>query len=143
MIILGILEISTIAEIFFVILSAIIGTILTYIFVIPVLQNKIQVLEEENKSRKTIENRMGNDINLLATKIAILEKSLEKIYYSINELNENDKRTTEKFEIMIHKNTEAITKLEITLQHLTEHTKKLDSVFEKIFNYGKGNNHDK
>ena len=41
-------------QIIFAALSAIIGTILTYVFVIPVLQNKINSLEEDKKSKRKL-----------------------------------------------------------------------------------------
>jgi len=47
-------------------------------------------------------------------------------------INKRKKENNEKFQIMIQKNTEAITKLEATLQNLNEHTKKLDDFFTRF-----------
>lgn len=128
-----ILEIIPTAQIIFAALSAIVGTILTYVFVIPVLQNKIDSLEEERKNQKEGFIKISTDINDVKTRIAVLESSDNKINVLIDELFDNAKENSEKFQIMIQKNTEAITKLEATLQNLNEHTRKLDDFFQKIW----------
>jgi chromosome segregation ATPase len=128
-----ILEIIPTSQIIFAALSAIIGTILTYVFVIPVLQNKINSLEEERKSQKEGFTKISTDINDVKTRIAVLESSDNKINVLIDELFDNAKENSEKFQVMIQKNTEAITKLEATLQNLNEHTRKLDDFFQKIW----------
>jgi len=119
-------------QIIFAALSAIIGTILTYVFVIPVLQNKINSLEETKKSQNETFEKIGSDISEIKTRIAILENSDNKINKLIDELFDTEKENNEKFQIMIQKNTEAITKLEATLQNLNEHTKKLDDFFTRF-----------
>jgi chromosome segregation ATPase len=126
------LQIIPTTQIIFAALSAIVGTILTYIFVIPVLQNKINSLEDERKSQKSTFDKIGYDINEIKTRIAILESSDSKINTLIDELFDTEKENNEKFQIMIQKNTEAITKLEATLQNLNEHTKKLDDFFTRF-----------
>jgi hypothetical protein len=50
----------------------------------------------------------------------------------IDELFDSEKENNDKFQLMIQKNTEAIIKLEATLQNLNEHTKKLDDFFTKF-----------
>ena len=127
-----ILQIIPTTQIIFAALSAIVGTILTYVFVIPVLQNKINSLEDERKSQKTTFDRIAFDVNEIKTRIAILESSDSKINNLIDELFDSEKENNEKFQIMIQKNTEAITKLEATLQNLNEHTKKLDDFFTRF-----------
>ena len=102
-------------------------------FVIPVLQNKIDSLEEERKNQKEGFIKISTDINDVKTRIAVLESSDNKINVLIDELFDNAKENSEKFQIMIQKNTEAITKLEATLQNLNEHTRKLDDFFQKIW----------
>lgn len=119
-------------QIIFAALSAIIGTILTYVFVIPVLQNKINGLEEERKNQKLNFDKIGEDISDIKTRIAILESSDNKMNKLIDELFDTEKENNDKFQIMIQKNTEAITKLEATLQNLNEHTKKLDDFFTRF-----------
>jgi septation ring formation regulator EzrA len=126
------LQIVPSTQIIFAALSAIVGTILTYVFVIPVLQNKINLLEDERKLQKIIFDKIGHDINEIKTRIAILENSDSKINNLIDELFDSEKENNEKFQIMIQKNTEAITKLEATLQNLNEHTKKLDDFFTRF-----------
>jgi hypothetical protein len=126
------LQIIPTTQIIFAALSAIVGTILTYIFVIPVLQNKINSLEDERKSQKSTFDKIAYDINEIKTRIAILESSDSKINTLIDELFDTEKENNEKFQIMIQKNTEAITKLEATLQNLNEHTKKLDDFFTRF-----------
>ena len=128
-----ILQIIPTSQIIFAALSAIVGTILTYVFVIPVLQNKINSLEEERKAQKATFDKIGFDVNDVKTRIAVLESSDNKINVLIDELFDNAKENSEKFQIMIQKNTEAITKLEATLQNLNEHTRKLDDFFQKIW----------
>lgn len=120
------------AQIIFAVISAIVGTFLTYIFVIPVLQNKINSLEEEKRTQKLNFDKIGNDISEIKTRIAILETSDTKINKLIDELFDTEKENNDKFQLMIQKNTEAITKLEATLQNLNEHTKKLDDFFTKF-----------
>jgi chromosome segregation ATPase len=127
-----ILQIIPTTQIIFAALSAIVGTILTYVFVIPVLQNKINSLEDERKSQKSTFDRIAFDVNEIKTRIAILESSDSKINNLIDELFDSEKENNEKFQIMIQKNTEAITKLEATLQNLNEHTKKLDDFFTRF-----------
>ena len=119
-------------QIIFAALSAIIGTILTYVFVIPVLQNKINSLEENKKSQNETFDKIGSDISEIKTRIAILENSDSKMTKLIDELFDTEKENNEKFQLMIQKNTEAITKLEATLQNLNEHTKKLDDFFTRF-----------
>jgi septation ring formation regulator EzrA len=119
-------------QIIFAALSAIIGTFLTYIFVIPVLQNKINGLEEERKNQKINFDKIGDDISSIKTRMAILESSDTKMNKLIDELFDTEKENNDKFQIMIQKNTEAITKLEATLQNLNEHTKKLDDFFTRF-----------
>jgi chromosome segregation ATPase len=119
-------------QIIFAALSAIIGTILTYVFVIPVLQNKINSLEENKKSQNETFDKIGSDISEIKTRIAILENSDSKMNKLIDELFDTEKENNDKFQIMIQKNTEAITKLEATLQNLNEHTKKLDDFFTRF-----------
>jgi septation ring formation regulator EzrA len=126
------LQIIPTTQIIFAALSAIVGTILTYVFVIPVLQNKINSLEDERKSQKYTFDKIGDDINEIKTRIAILESSDSKINTLIDELFDTEKENNEKFQLMIQKNTEAIVKLESTLQNLNEHTKKLDDFFTKF-----------
>jgi len=126
------LQIIPTTQIIFAALSAIVDTILTYIFVIPVLQNKINSLEDERKSQKSTFDKIAYDINEIKTRIAILESSDSKINTLIDELFDTEKENNEKFQIMIQKNTEAITKLEATLQNLNEHTKKLDDFFTRF-----------
>jgi chromosome segregation ATPase len=126
------LQIIPTTQIIFAALSAIVGTILTYVFVIPVLQNKINSLEDERKSQKSTFDKIGSDINEIKTRIAILESSDSKINNLIDELFDSEKENNEKFQLMIQKNTEAITKLEATLQNLNEHTKKLDDFFTRF-----------
>jgi septation ring formation regulator EzrA len=126
------LQIIPTTQIIFAALSAIVGTILTYVFVIPVLQNKINSLEDERKSQKYTFDKIGEDINEIKTRIAILESSDSKINTLIDELFDTEKENNEKFQLMIQKNTEAIVKLESTLQNLNEHTKKLDDFFTKF-----------
>ena len=121
-----------IGQIIFALITAIVGTFLTYIFVIPVLQNKINSLEEEKKSQKLNFSKIDDNISDIKTRIAILETSDSKINKLIDELFDTEKENNEKFQIMIQKNTEAITKLEATLQNLNEHTKKLDDFFTKF-----------
>jgi chromosome segregation ATPase len=127
-----ILQIIPTTQIIFAALSAIVGTILTYVFVIPVLQNKINSLEDERKTQKTTFDKIAFDVNEIKTRIAILESSDSKINNLIDELFDSEKENNEKFQIMIQKNTEAITKLEATLQNLNEHTKKLDDFFTRF-----------
>ena len=50
----------------------------------------------------------------------------------IDELFDSEKENNDKFQLMIQKNTEAIIKLEGTLQNLNEHTKKLDDFFTRF-----------
>lgn len=119
-------------QIIFAALSAIVGTILTYVFVIPVLQNKINGLEEERKAQKETFERISSDVGEIKTRIAILETSDSKMNKLIDELFDTEKENNDKFQIMIQKNTEAITKLEATLQNLNEHTKKLDDFFTRF-----------
>jgi chromosome segregation ATPase len=119
-------------QIIFAALSAIIGTILTYVFVIPVLQNKINSLEENKKSQNETFDKISNDISEIKTRIAILENSDSKMNKLIDELFDTEKENNDKFQLMIQKNTEAITKLEATLQNLNEHTKKLDDFFTRF-----------
>jgi len=119
-------------QIIFAALSAIVGTILTYVFVIPVLQNKINGLEEERKAQKETFERISSDVGEIKTRIAILESSDSKMTKLIDELFDSEKENNDKFQIMIQKNTEAITKLEATLQNLNEHTKKLDDFFTRF-----------
>lgn len=119
-------------QIIFAALSAIVGTILTYVFVIPVLQNKINGLEEERKAQKETFERISSDVGEIKTRIAILESSDSKMTKLIDELFDTEKENNDKFQIMIQKNTEAITKLEATLQNLNEHTKKLDDFFTRF-----------
>ena len=119
-------------QIIFAALSAIIGTILTYVFVIPVLQNKINSLEDNKKSQNETFDKIGSDVSEIKTRIAILENSDSKMNKLIDELFDTEKENNEKFQIMIQKNTEAITKLEATLQNLNEHTKKLDDFFTRF-----------
>jgi ABC-type multidrug transport system fused ATPase/permease subunit len=126
------LQVFPVTELIFTGLSAIVGTILTYVFVIPVLQNKINALEEERKLQKDIFDRIGDDVSEIKTRIAILESSDSKMNKLIDELFDNEKENNNKFQIMIQKNTEAITKLEATLQNLNEHTKKLDDFFTRF-----------
>jgi len=126
------LQIIPTTQIIFAALSAIVGTILTYVFVIPVLQNKINSLEDERKLQKSTFDKIGSDINEIKTRIAILESSDSKINNLIDELFDSEKENNEKFQLMIQKNTEAITKLEATLQNLNEHTKKLDDFFTRF-----------
>ena len=121
-----------VTELIFTGLSAIVGTILTYVFVIPVLQNKINALEEERKIEKDTFKKIGEDVNEIKTRIAILESSDGKMTKLIDELFDSEKENNEKFQLMIQKNTEAITKLEATLQNLNEHTKKLDDFFTRF-----------
>lgn len=127
-----ILQIVPSTQIIFAALSAIVGTILTYIFVIPVLQNKINLLEDERKQQKSTFEKIGDDINEIKTRIAILEDSDTKMTNLIDELFDSEKENNDKFQLMIQKNTEAIIKLEATLQNLNEHTKKLDDFFTKF-----------
>jgi chromosome segregation ATPase len=127
-----ILQIIPTTQLIFAALSAIVGTILTYVFVIPVLQNKINGLEEERKSQKETFEKISSDVNEIKTRIAILETSDSKINKLIDELFDSEKENNDKFQIMIQKNTEAITKLEATLQNLNEHTKKLDDFFTRF-----------
>jgi septation ring formation regulator EzrA len=129
---LTLLQIIPGTQLIFAVLSAIVGTILTYIFVIPVLQNKINLLEDERKIQKLTFDRIGDDVNEIKTRIAILESSDSKINNLIDELFDSEKENNNKFQIMIQKNTEAITKLEATLQNLNEHTKKLDDFFTRF-----------
>jgi hypothetical protein len=126
------LQAFPVTELIFTGLSAIVGTILTYVFIIPVLQNKINALEEERKLQKDTFDRIGDDVYEIKTRIAILESSDSKINKLIDELFDSEKENNEKFQIMIQKNTEAITKLEATLQNLNEHTKKLDDFFTRF-----------
>jgi chromosome segregation ATPase len=119
-------------QIIFAALSAIIGTILTYVFVIPVLQNKINGLEEDKKIQKETFEKISSDVSEIKTRIAILESSDTKMNKLIDELFDTEKENNDKFQIMIQKNTEAITKLEATLQNLNEHTKKLDDFFTRF-----------
>ena len=126
------LEIIPTTQIIFAALSAIVGTILTYVFVIPVLQNKINSLEDERKNQNENFKKIGDDVNEIKTRIAILETSDNKINKLIDELFDSEKENNDKFQIMIQKNTEAITKLEATLQNLNEHTKKLDNFFTRF-----------
>ena len=126
------LQITPTTQIIFAALSAIVGTILTYVFVIPVLQNKINALEEERKNQKINFDKIGDDISEIKTRIAILENSDSKMTNLIDELFDSEKENNDKFQIMIQKNTEAITKLEATLQNLNEHTKKLDDFFTRF-----------
>ena len=121
-----------IGQIIFALITAIVGTFLTYIFVIPVLQNKINSLEDEKKTQKLNFSKIDENISDIKTRIAILETSDGKINKLIDELFDTEKENNEKFQIMIQKNTEAITKLEATLQNLNEHTKKLDDFFTKF-----------
>ena len=126
------LQAFPVTELIFTGLSAIVGTILTYVFIIPVLQNKINALEEERKLQKDTFDRIGDDVYEIKTRIAILESSDSKMNKLIDELFDNEKENNDKFQIMIQKNTEAITKLEATLQNLNEHTKKLDNFFTRF-----------
>jgi septation ring formation regulator EzrA len=126
------LQITPTTQIIFAALSAIVGTILTYVFVIPVLQNKINLLEDERKLQKLTFDKIGEDINEIKTRIAILENSDSKMTNLIDELFDSEKENNDKFQLMIQKNTEAITKLEATLQNLNEHTKKLDDFFTRF-----------
>jgi DNA repair exonuclease SbcCD ATPase subunit len=126
------LQIIPTTQIIFAALSAIVGTILTYVFVIPVLQNKINSLEDERKSQNETFKKIGDDVNEIKTRIAILETSDNKMSKLIDELFDTEKENNDKFQIMIQKNTEAITKLEATLQNLNEHTKKLDDFFTRF-----------
>ena len=126
------LQIVPSTQIIFAALSAIVGTILTYVFVIPVLQNKINLLEDERKLQKLTFDKIGDDINEIKTRIAILENSDTKMTNLIDELFDSEKENNDKFQLMIQKNTEAITKLEATLQNLNEHTKKLDDFFTRF-----------
>ena len=119
-------------QIIFAALSAIIGTILTYVFVIPVLQNKINSLEETKKSQNETFEKISDDLSEIKTRIAILENSDTKMTKLIDELFDSEKENNDKFQLMIQKNTEAITKLEATLQNLNEHTKKLDDFFTRF-----------
>ena len=119
-------------QIIFAALSAVIGTILTYVFVIPVLQNKINSLEETKKSQNETFDKIGVDISDIKTRIAVLENSDNKMNKLIDELFDSEKENNDKFQLMIQKNTEAITKLEATLQNLNEHTKKLDDFFTRF-----------
>lgn len=119
-------------QIIFAALSAIIGTILTYVFVIPVLQNKINSLEETKKSQNETFEKISGDLSEIKTRIAILENSDTKMTKLIDELFDSEKENNDKFQLMIQKNTEAITKLEATLQNLNEHTKKLDDFFTRF-----------
>lgn len=127
-----ILQIIPTTQLIFAALSAIVGTILTYVFVIPVLQNKINGLEEERKAQKETFEKISSDVNEIKTRIAILETSDSKMTKLIDELFDTEKENNDKFQIMIQKNTEAITKLEATLQNLNEHTKKLDDFFTRF-----------
>jgi len=126
------LQAFPVAELIFTAISAIVGTILTYIFIIPVLQNKINSLEEERKLQKDTFDKIGDDVYEIKTRIAILESSDSKMNKLIDELFDSEKENNDKFQIMIQKNTEAITKLEATLQNLNEHTKKLDDFFTRF-----------
>lgn len=126
------LQIVPSTQIIFAALSAIVGTILTYVFVIPVLQNKINLLEDERKIQKLTFDKIGDDVNEIKTRIAILEDSDTKMTNLIDELFDSEKENNDKFQLMIQKNTEAIIKLEATLQNLNEHTKKLDDFFTKF-----------
>lgn len=126
------LQIVPSTQIIFAALSAIVGTILTYVFVIPVLQNKINSLEEDKKAQKTNFDKIAEDISEIKTRIAILENSDTKMTNLIDELFDSEKENNDKFQLMIQKNTEAITKLEATLQNLNEHTKKLDDFFTRF-----------
>ena len=127
-----ILQIIPTTQLIFAALSAIVGTILTYVFVIPVLQNKINGLEEERKAQKETFDKISSDVNEIKTRIAVLETSDSKMNKLIDELFDSEKENNDKFQIMIQKNTEAITKLEATLQNLNEHTKKLDDFFTRF-----------
>jgi len=131
---LGFVLLQTIGgtQVIFAALSAIVGTILTYVFVIPVLQNKINLLEDERKLQKLNFDNIGDDISEIKTRIAILENSDSKINNLIDELFDSEKENNDKFQLMIQKNTEAIVKLESTLQNLNEHTKKLDDFFTRF-----------
>ena len=126
------LQIVPSTQIIFAALSAIVGTILTYVFVIPVLQNKINLLEDERKIQKLTFDKIGDDVNEIKTRIAILEDSDTKMTNLIDELFDSEKENNDKFQLMIQKKTEAIIKLEATLQNLNEHTKKLDDFFTKF-----------
>lgn len=126
------LQIVPSTQIIFAALSAIVGTILTYVFVIPVLQNKINLLEDERKIQKITFDKIGDDVNEIKTRIAILEDSDTKMTNLIDELFDSEKENNDKFQLMIQKNTEAIIKLEGTLQNLNEHTKKLDDFFTRF-----------
>jgi len=126
------LQIVPSTQIIFAALSAIVGTILTYVFIIPVLQNKINSLEENKKSQNETFDKISNDISEIKTRIAILENSDTKMTKLIDELFDSEKENNDKFQLMIQKNTEAITKLEATLQNLNEHTKKLDDFFTRF-----------
>lgn len=126
------LQVLPVNQLIFTALSAIVGTILTYVFVIPVLQNKINSLEDERKQQKVAFDKIGYDISDIKTRIALLETSDSKINTLIDELFDSEKENNDKFQIMIQKNTEAITKLEATLQNLNEHTKKLDDFFTRF-----------
>jgi chromosome segregation ATPase len=126
------LQAFPVTELIFTGISAIVGTILTYVFVIPVLQNKIKSLEDERKLQKDTFNKIGDDVSEIKTRIAILESSDSKMNKLIDELFDSEKENNDKFQIMIQKNTEAITKLEATLQNLNEHTKKLDDFFTRF-----------
>jgi hypothetical protein len=114
------------------VIASIIGTFLTYIFIIPVLQNRIKNLEDDKKSQKLNIDKLHDDISENKTKISLLENNNVKINKLIDELFQTEKENNDKFQIMIQKNTEAIIKLEATLQNLNEHTKKLDDFFTKF-----------
>jgi len=96
------------------------------------MQNKINILEESKKSQKETFDKIGEDIGQIKTRIALLEDSDSKMINLINELFDSEKENNDKFQLMIQKNTEAIIKLEATLQNLNEHTKKLDDFFSKF-----------
>jgi uncharacterized membrane protein YhiD involved in acid resistance len=130
-----ILQISsglTIQQLLLPIAVTITGMILSYIFIIPVMQNKIDNLINSNTSTQTLLNKISEESNKVKSDISLLSKNDIDQTKLIDELFQKEEKNTEKFSQMIQKNTEAITKLESTLHNLNEYTKKLEQFFETI-----------
>lgn len=108
------------------------GMILSYIFIIPVMQNKVDNLVNSNTTTQALLGKMIEESNKIKSDINMLNKADNDQGKLIDELFNKEEKNTEKFSQMIQKNTEAITKLESTLQNLNEYTKKLEQFFESI-----------
>jgi hypothetical protein len=113
---------------------SVIGLILSYVFLVPVLNNKITNISESINLFKLSIEKNNSDISNLKTEHAVLQNTTEKNNKLIDELFDHNEKNTKNFNEMIKQNTEAIIKLEATMKSLNDHTSKLEEIFKQIIN---------